>query len=617
MQMNSFTPFVRPKVLLSLLCVLTMNTHDAVAQSCSAGFEILDADGNLLLTVDAEGTEDLVLCHTESNPKVLQFISTSQVSVGSLLEAGQWIMGGSPVFSLQDQQFPLEPEGTLTVSNSILDDSDCSAIASVTIRLVGQPSFVPGTTEPTCFGACDGSLVGTYDSGNEDLYTHTWFHQGFNVGSGDIIGSACAGSYNVFVSVTDDENCPEVNIPVILGQPAFIEVNINPSGPVSLCPGDDDITLNATVDFAAQGPLQLTQWSWDEGLSHPDQLTTTFTPSSNNLNQVLEINVVDANGCAGSASISLLARTSEIFGTVMIDGSPCLDCEVQWFRHIGQSGLWSHSASANADGEGSYEMSAMPGLTPFIMRLVAPADQYPGMPSYYYPQTHNWMNATIMTTGCDDPTEKNFSIVSPPQMNGNATITGGVYYQYSGKMQAEDPIPHIDVVVEKVPPGNALSMVPTDAEGQFSFSFVPESLGDTIYRFYVDMPGVPMISTHILTIGADDVLFEYIDFCLNEDSTEINTCNVLSVTELGSSEETLLNMFPNPAADVVRFRVQGPQSAVTEVVLIDLTGRAVHSLSPGTSDFEINLNGISAGLYTAMLRLSDGTVLSERLMVGR
>jgi len=184
-------------------------------------------------------------------------------------------------------------------------------------------------------------------------------------------------------------------------------------------------------------------------------------------------------------------------------------------------------------------------------------------------------------------------------------------------MEAEDPIPGVDVVVEKVPPGNAMTVVTTDVNGHFTFDFVEETLGDTIYRFYVNMPGVPMNSNHILTISAEDVLVEQVDFCLNEDSTEINACAIVSVTELQAAEHLSLTVFPNPASDRVMFKVSGAESPITEVMVTDLTGRTVRSLRPETPEFEMNLNGLSDGLYMATVLLADGTVLSERLMVGR
>lgn len=208
---------------------------------------------------------------------------------------------------------------TLIVSINISDDEGCQGFASVTINVVGAPGFEFDLEEPSCFGLCNGSLLGTYLSDNASLYTHTWYLQGNEVASGNLSLSACAGSYNVVV--TDPAGCTDVDIPFMLDDPDAIEMSITPPGPVPMCPGDNPLTLTAAHPNAAT-PLQSIAWSWSDGLSVTDQLVTVFTPSSNNLNQMLDINIVDANGCAGSASIYLPSRLASLLGTIEIDGAP-------------------------------------------------------------------------------------------------------------------------------------------------------------------------------------------------------------------------------------------------------------------------------------------------------
>jgi len=608
MQMNIIRPFpsISPfyGLLFSVLLSTGMTTSWAALPECIAVIDVTDDTGNPVV-----GTEIMVCSGTQ-----LTFHSSNSTpGVGQSWVDAEWEIEGTDQSGFIPMNYTFNNEGQFQMNLWMEDTDGCESNVSVTIIVLGNPGFQFGVLQPTCFGLCDGSLLGYYASDNILYYTHTWFLQGNVVGSQDISLSACAGSYNVVV--TDPAGCTDVNLPFSLGQPTAIEVNIVPPGPVSMCPGDNPISLVASHENAAL-PLQSIAWSWPDGLSVIDQLITVFTPSSNNLNQTLDINIVDANGCEGSASIELRARWASLHGTVAIDGSPCNDCVVQCFK-MSEAGAWSPYTGISSDVTGAYELGQVPGLTNCILKVIPPAGQYPNMPPMYYPNTHNWANSAIIYTGCNEATEKTFSFTSPPQLSGSTTIEGGVFYQSSGKTEAEDPIPGVDVVVEKVPPGNAMTVVTTDADGRFTFEYIEETLGDTLIRFYVDLTGVPMASTYILTIGAGDVLVEHIDFCVNEEYTEIYTCNLLSVTQLDRPEATSLSVFPNPASDVVQFKVRGSTSNVAEVVLIDLTGRTVRSLRPEASEFELNVLGLSEGLYTATVRLSDGTVLSERLMVGR
>jgi len=607
MQMNSFRPFpaIPPfyYLLFSVLLSTGMSASMAALPECIAVIDVTDGTGNPL-----EGPEIMVCSGTQ----LIFQSSNSTPGVGQSWLDAEWEIEGTDQSGFTPIIYTFNNEGQFQMNLWMEDTDGCESNVSVTIIVLGNPGFQFGALQPTCFGLCDGSLLGNYGSENALYYTHTWFLQGNEVDQGDISLSACAGSYNVVV--TDPEGCTDVNLPFFLDQPDAIEVNIVPPGPVSMCPGDNPLPI--TVIHNAVLTLQSTNWSSTDGFSFTDPLNPTFTPTSNNLNQTFEVTVVDANGCQGTASIYLAARSASLFGTVEIDGAPCDDCVIECFK-MGEAGAWTPYTGISTDAAGLYELGMVPGLTNCILKVIPPAGQYPNMPPMYYPNTHNWANSTIIYTGCNEATEKTFSFTSPPQLSGSTTIEGGVYYQWSGKTEAEDPIPGVDVVVEKVPPGNALTVVTTDADGRFTFEYIEETLGDTLIRFYVDLTGVPMASTYILTIGAGDVLVEHIDFCVNEEYTEIYTCNLLSVTQLDGSEATSLNVFPNPASDRVRFKVQGSEPQVTEVVLIDLTGRTIRSLRPAASEFELNLLGLSEGLYTATVRLSDGTVLSERLMVGR
>jgi hypothetical protein len=549
MQMNIIRPILKSLFLLAAVNVGSEACAQVAAPPCSASFDVLDGSGTLLASIPEDGP---VLYVCASGFLLLDFISTSSPSSGSSINLSSWDLDGS-ILSGVSTQFQVGADTELSVSLTISDLDLCSDIASVVIKVLGQPGFEADVDQPTCFGMCDGSLSGSYLSDLPLEYQHTWFLQGNEVGSGNITSSLCAGSYNVVV--TDNGGCTNIDLPMVMGTPPAIEVTIAPPGPVSMCPGDNPITLSASHLNTAL-PLQSVQWSWSVGLSVTDQLVTEFTPSTNNLNQVLDINIVDANGCGGSASIYLPSRSASLFGTVEIDGSPCNDCVLQCFK-MGEAGAWSPYTGISSDATGLYELGMVPGLTNCILKVIPPAAQYPNLPAFYYPNTHNWINSAIIFTGCNEATEKNMSLVSPPAMNGSTSINGGVYYITTGKTEAEDPIPGVDVVVEKVPPGNGLTVVTTDSQGRFTFNFVSETLGDTVYNFYVDITGVPLIDNYFLSVGANDAVIDGIDFCLATDSTFIEPCSLVSLTEHTRQESARLKIFPNPADEAVRFLVSG------------------------------------------------------------
>lgn len=572
-------------------------------------FNVVDAVGTPIASI-TQDDQELIVCN--ENFLVLNFESTSTPSTGSLLNFAEWDLNGSIIQSIIDQQYQFGADATINVSLFYEDLLGCNGSASVTIKVLGQPEFSFDVQDPTCFDACDGSLFGSYLSDNASLYTHTWLRQGFEVGEGDLTASVCAGPYEVVV--TDVGGCTDFSDTFPVDQPDAIEVSIDPEGPLAMCPGEFT-TLNAT-QLNAVLPLQSVQWSPPTGLSLTNQLNPVFTANTNNLNQTFDVNIVDANGCHATGSIYIGAKTASLFGNVEIDGEPCADCVIECFK-MGEAGAWSPFTGISTDLTGLYELGLVPGLTNCLLRVKAPADEYPNMPPTYYPNNHNWADASVIFTGCNSAMDKSFSLSSPPQMSGNTTIEGGVFYQSSGKTESEDPIPGVDVVVEKVPPGNAMTVVTTDADGRFTFEFMEETLGDTVYRFYVDLPGLPMAEMYILSVGSDDVLMTGVNYCVVEDTSEIIICDPLSIPEQTANEEPTLRMFPNPADDVVTFQVAGSSLPIAHVSLVDLTGRIIQSHDFESSDADLSVRGLPVGLYTAIVRFEDGTVMSERLMVGK
>ncbi len=621
--MNSFRPFA---LLLSSVCVSVVGllfTFSAQAQTdalppCNASFDVYDGAGTFITSISGTDQE-IIVCNSDF--LVLDFQNTSTPSAGSTITFGEWSLGGSIISNLANQQYQFGGDGSVFVSLTINDLDLCSHVASANIKVLGQPGFEYDLVEPSCFGVCDGSLYGTYLSDNAAFYQHTWYLGGEAVASEDWVSSACGGDYTV--EVTDDGGCTSYQNDLTLDEPPAILLDISIGGSLEICPGDAPVTLSVSVDNANL-PLNGVSWSWDDGLSDPNGLVTEFVPNGNNVNQFLEITVEDLNGCVANTGILITPKRSDMVGQMLVDDAPCVGCEVQCFK-MDNPGIWNPWVATTTSGSGAYSFNSIGGLINCILKLVPPAGAYPDLSSVYYrfdDFTHNWMNASVITTGCgpSGALTKSISAYTPEPMNGQATISGAVYYQYTGKVQDTDPIPGVDVVVEKVPPGNSLTVVRTDAQGRFNFDFVPQTLGDTVYNFYVDLAGIPMVDNYFLTVGANDLLIQHVDFCVIEDYTAIQTCSVLSVTETPASGQTTLMVYPNPANEAVHVRLSDVDQGLADVSLVDMTGRAVRAVRtvpPGSKVLEIRLEGIAPGLYTLMARLRNGTILAERLVVGR
>ncbi len=102
-----------------------------------------------------------------------------------------------------------------------------------------------------------------------------------------------------------------------------------------------------------------------------------------------------------------------------------------------------------------------------------------------------------------------------------------------------------------------------------------------------------------------------------EGAVTVTEANVSSVNQL--ARKYGMEVFPNPARDVLYLSMNLPQARPAEVLLADMLGRPVWQqrleLLPDAAA-EIPVNALPAGLYTVVVRL-DGQLVSRRVVVGR
>jgi hypothetical protein len=92
--------------------------------------------------------------------------------------------------------------------------------------------------------------------------------------------------------------------------------------------------------------------------------------------------------------------------------------------------------------------------------------------------------------------------------------------------------------------------------------------------------------------------------------------SIVGVEEL----ETISNVvvFPNPATDHLTVRLNSTKGGAMNVNLIDAVGKMVQAnqvtVSTGTQNIELNLNGIAPGIYELQM-VKDGKASSTRIVV--
>jgi hypothetical protein len=170
---------------------------------------------------------------------------------------------------------------------TVTDDEGCTTAESVEVIafVCDTLSIVSNQINPTCFLACNGSIVITGVLNGAEPFSFQWS----NGSTTPEIYTLCPGSYTV--TVTDAEGCEEIDS-YLISEPGELFVNAGSTNETSI--GANDGTAWA-VPFGGVPPYA---YDWSNGST--DSLITNLIPGT------YTIMVNDANGCAEVDSIEIL-----------------------------------------------------------------------------------------------------------------------------------------------------------------------------------------------------------------------------------------------------------------------------------------------------------------------
>jgi gliding motility-associated-like protein len=187
----------------------------------------------------------------------------------------------------QGQAQTVSPTVTTTYTVTAQDANGCSSTDSVTITVNANPIAAAGSDAAICAGG-SASLEASATDGTAP-YTFDW-DNGLGQGATQTVTPASTTVYTV--TATDANGCSSTD-------QVTITVNDNPVASAGnnavICPGEST-QLNAS----ASGGATPYTFDWDNGLGQG--ATQTVSPA---VTTVYSVTVTDANGCSGSAQVSV------------------------------------------------------------------------------------------------------------------------------------------------------------------------------------------------------------------------------------------------------------------------------------------------------------------------
>ncbi|MCX6258913.1 MAG: T9SS type A sorting domain-containing protein [Bacteroidia bacterium] len=187
-------------------------------------------------------------------------------------------------------------------SVTVADSHNCVKTAEVTISQPQALDLNIVATNPTCYGASNGSIEANA-SGGVSPYTYYWSNGSVNA----FISGVPAGSYSVIV--TDANGCMQEVDNILLSQPT--QINITAQLTMATCYKSE----NGVIDITVTGGTGPYTYSWSNFSTNED---ATGLKAGNYI-----VMVTDANGCSIYSPVYVITEPSAISAATVVTMPTC------------------------------------------------------------------------------------------------------------------------------------------------------------------------------------------------------------------------------------------------------------------------------------------------------
>lgn len=256
---------------------------------------------------------------------------------------------------------------------------------------------------------------------------------------------------------------------------------------------------------------------------------------------------------------------------------------------------------------GYYEFADVPYAKEYWIKII-PDGSLPQYVKGYHNGELRWDqgDAIVMTDSCVFHSQDIFTrkLASNPagisKIKGKVTDVGGI-----GKTYGTDPIPGLDVILDKIPPSkNTIAVTQTNSEGEYEFA----GLSDGIYVVTIEYEGLPADTIYEVTIAGQDSVVN-LDYCVDTLSA-IQGCS----PELVNGSEVAVefaNIYPNPFTENLAVKVTNSYSV--DIKIYSITGEIVYSSTDVSSTITISTQLWTKGIYIVELRTEESMQLRKMI----
>ncbi|MBI5219168.1 MAG: T9SS type A sorting domain-containing protein [Bacteroidia bacterium] len=490
---------------------------------------------------------------------------------------------------------------------TITDANNCTAQNTIIITEPEQLFAAYIETNITCYGLCNGVIVGQA-TGGVMPYIYSWGGLGIH----DTLNDLCAGQY--LMTVTDANGC--INFATIqISEPEAMALTT--SSTVSSCN-----ICDGTATVLVVGGVQPYTYNWSD--------FTTDTIAINLCAGPVTVTVIDANGCTDSATVAISALAlSTITGFVHTSGTNIADTSAvaELYKIVNSTDAeLSYTVPLN---NMSFAFGNVEYGQYFVRVDITNNTGLPYLLSTYLDSVVVWELADTINITCEQSQTIHLHMfeITPPVGDPIGSITGnisyGTYtggkgiYSYQGDKAMGEPVPGAEVYVELEPDDEPIANTQTDTSGNYGFGGLPAG---NDYTMSVDIPGLPLVSTFIhINITTSTSTFTDMNFLVDTSSTNgaIFIDPNVKVPTYENSDFSM-TLYPNPYTENLNIEYTLNKGSRVSLEVYDIHGKVVAALvndeqAEGGHKYTFSAAklGFAEGAYFVKLQVNNNVFLKK------
>lgn len=412
-------------------------------------------------------------------------------------------------------------------SVTVTDNLNCKAIKTIMIQ---QPdplmALINSYKHVKCCAYCDANATVTVTGGTVP-YTYYWSNEQTMEQAVDL----CAGHYGV--TVMDLNNCID-STSITITEPDSIIITCSiTSANYGLCDG--------TICVSVEDGNSPYCCSWGNGY-----IGDTITDMCAG---VYEVIITDADSCSVTKAFEVDEMASSVVqGGILTSISAITDSMlmVELYQVSDTSKMKLYTSAYVVDGL-NFSLINIIGGTYILKVKVLDSLLSKQLSSTYYGDEHYWENADVIIIGSEDTITIDVAMFELPEIiEGEADIAGTLTYAGNGNAKftrlVGEPVPGADIYIEENEA--PVSYTVSDAYGWYQTEKLPIN---KTYTFRIDIPGIPMRSTHTITLTKADTTYGGLNFVVDTTAGNEGIYAVAGTTAISTKDnDFILELYPNP-----------------------------------------------------------------------